>query len=129
MYTFLLMDNFIYKKMLEPVIAGILWLNLKEVCYQCCPLIWQVGSVTCGTIAYIKTDAIDHVLSILNSFHGDISFTYKQETNGKISFLDILILRSGNSFKTTINRKPTHNDIYFQGESFVPNAWKRETEH
>ena len=26
------------------------------------------------TIAYIKTDAIDHDLFILNSFHGNISF-------------------------------------------------------
>ena len=28
------------------------------------------------TIAYVKPDAIDHVLSILNSFHENISFTY-----------------------------------------------------
>ena len=63
------------------------------------------------TIAYVKTDAIDHVLSILNSFQENIWFTYEQEINGKISFLDILILRNGNSFETTVHRKPTHNDI------------------
>ena len=28
------------------------------------------------TFAYVKPDAIDHVLSILNSFHENISFTY-----------------------------------------------------
>ena len=47
------------------------------------------------TIAYIKTDATDHVSSTLNSFHKNISFTYEQEINGEISFLDILILRNG----------------------------------
>ena len=31
------------------------------------------------TIAYVKTDAIDQVLSILNSFHANISFLYEQE--------------------------------------------------
>ena len=63
------------------------------------------------TIAYVKTDAIDHDLFILNSLHGNISFTYEREINGKISFLDILILRNGNSFETTVHRKSTHNDI------------------
>ena len=65
-----------------------------------------------GTIAYVKADAIDHVLSILNSFHGTISFTYEQEINGKISFFDIVILKNGNSFETTAHPKSTHNYIY-----------------
>ena len=55
------------------------------------------------TIAYVKTDTIDHDLSTLNSFHENISFTYEQEINGKNSFLDILILRNGNSFETTVH--------------------------
>ena len=38
------------------------------------------------TIAYVKIDAIVHVLSILNSVQGSISFTYEQETNGKSLF-------------------------------------------
>ena len=79
------------------------------------------------TIAYVKPDAIDYVLSILNSFHKNISFTYEQEINGKISFLHILILRNGNSFETTVHCKSTHNDIYLHWESFTPNTWKRGT--
>ena len=75
-------------------------------------------------IAYVKPDTIDHVLSVLNSFHENISFTYEQEINGKISFIDILIMRSGNSFETTVHRKSTHNDIYIHWESFAPNTWK-----
>ena len=79
------------------------------------------------TIAYAKPDAIDHVLSILNSFQENISFTYEQEINGKISFLDILILKNGNSFETTVHRKSTHNNIYLHWELFAPNTWKRDT--
>ena len=79
------------------------------------------------TIAYVKTDTIDHDLSTLNSFHENISFTYEQEINGKNSFLDILILRNGNSFETTVHRKSTHNNIYLHWESFALNTWKRGT--
>ena len=79
------------------------------------------------TTAYAKTDATDHVLSILNSFHGNILFTYEQEINGKIYFLDILILRNGNSFETIVILKSTHNDIYLRWESFGPNTWKPGT--
>ena len=64
------------------------------------------------TIAYVKTDASDHVISVLNSFHKNISFIEEQEINGKISFLDILILRNSNSFETTVHCKSTHYDIY-----------------
>ena len=80
-----------------------------------------------GTIAYVKADAIDHVLSILNSFQENIWFTYEQEINGKISFLDILILRNGNSFETAVHRKSSHNDMFLHWGSFAPNIWKRGT--
>ena len=79
------------------------------------------------TIAYVKPDAFDHVLSVLNSFHENISFTYEQEINGKISFIDILIMKNGNSFETTVHLKSTHNDIYLHWESFAPNTLKRGT--
>ena len=114
---------------LVPVIAGILRLNWKEVYYQCYLSSYMSSwkRYVDDTIAYVKTDIIDHVLSILNSIHENILFIYEQEINGKISFLAIFILRNGNSFETTVNRKSTHNDIYLHWESFAPNAWKRST--
>ena len=65
-----------------------------------------------GTIVFVEPDAIDHVLFALDSFHEKISFTYEQQINGKISFLDILILKNGNRFETIVHRKSPHNDIY-----------------
>ena len=32
--------------------------------------------------------------------------------NGKISFLDVLIIRNNNTLKTTVYRKKTHNRVY-----------------
>ena len=98
---------------LGPVIAGIFMVELER---SLLPMLssymtsWK--NYMDDTIAYVKTDDIDHVLSILNLFHGNISLTYDQEINGKMSFLDIFILRNGNSFETTVHHKSTHNDIY-----------------
>ena len=75
------------------------------------------------TLCYIKTDSI--VLKMLNGFHGNIQFTNEVETDSKILFLDVLIVRdSNNNINTTVYRKSTNDDIYFNWESFAPNKWK-----
>ena len=43
------------------------------------------------TISYWKFNCIEHVFNALNSFHVNISFTYDQELDGMISFLDVLV--------------------------------------
>ena len=63
------------------------------------------------TILYVKVDCIEHVLNELNLFHANISFTYEQEWDGMISFLDVLVMRKNNTIETTVYRKQTHNDI------------------
>ena len=113
---------------MRPVIAGIFMGELeKSLLPKLSSYMTSWKRYEDDTIAYVKPEAIDHVLSIFNSFHKSISFTYEQEINGKISFRDILILRNGNSFETTVHRKSTHNDIYLHWESFTPNTWKRGT--
>ena len=78
-------------------------------------------------ILYVKIDCIENILNILNSFHANISFTYEQECDGMISFLDVLIMRKNNTIETTVYRKQTHNDICLHWCSFTPEAWKRDT--
>ena len=61
-----------------------------------------LGSVTAGTfmveryvddtIAYVKTDAIDYVLSNVNSFHTKIKFNCEIEDSGEITFLYVLLM-------------------------------------
>ena len=45
------------------------------------------------------------VLDILNGFHKNIKFTYELASNGKISFLDVLLIRIGKNLETTVFRK------------------------
>ena len=64
------------------------------------------------TFCYIKTDSINYVLKVLNGFHRNIQFTYEVETESKISFLDVSVIRdSGNNIKT-VYQKNTNNDMY-----------------
>ena len=49
------------------------------------------------------------------------------EENGKIAFLDVLIIRNNNTLKATVYRQKTHNGFYLHWKSFAPPTWKRRT--
>ena len=46
----------------------------------------------------------------LNEQNPDIQFTKEIEENGKIPFLDCLLIRDNDKLRTTVYRKPTHTD-------------------
>ena len=50
--------------------------------------------------------------------HSSLSFTMEEESNDEISFLDVLVIRDGISFLTTVYRKPTFTGLYTQWQSF-----------
>ena len=60
-------------------------------------------------------------------FNENIKFTYEAEHNGKISFLDVLLMRQNGKLETTIFRKETDNNIYLHWRSFAPITWKKGT--
>ena len=66
-------------------------------------------------------------MSILNSFHQNIEFTYDLEQNGKIHFLDVMFIRTNDTLQTNIYRKDIHNGVYLHWNSFAPRTWKRGT--
>ena len=106
---------------LGPVIAGIFMVELEK---SLIPNLMEHMSpwkrYVDDTIAVIKLSSIEHVLSILNSFHQNIEFTYELEQNGKINFLDVMLIRTNDTLQTTIYRKSTHNAVYLHWNSFAP---------
>ena len=78
-------------------------------------------------ICYIKVDSIDYVLRKLNDFHKNIQFTVEVEKEGRIWFLDVLMIRDKNNIETTVHRKSTNNNIYLNWTSDVPNKWTMST--
>ena len=55
------------------------------------------------TFTFVKEESIAFSLEQLNSYHPNLQFTYELENVGRLSFLDVLVIRqSNNRFKTTV---------------------------
>ena len=76
------------------------------------------------TISFIKLTSINKVLETLNSYHTNIKFTIEIETENKVWFLDVLLIRNISLISTKIYRKNTNTDIYIHWKSFASKNWK-----
>ena len=79
------------------------------------------------TFAYVKNESIDYVLSILNSFLPNISFSYEKENNSQLQFFNVLFIRNGTHLHTTVYQRDTHNDLYLRWDVLAPISWKQRT--
>ena len=57
-------------------------------------------------------DLVKKFLKYMNSRHRNIQFTCEEESNNKVSFLDISITRSNNKLVTSLYRKKTFSGVY-----------------
>ena len=64
------------------------------------------------TVTCIKSTSIPHVIEVRNSFHSNIQFTHEEERDGKVPFLEVLLIKKNDTFQTTAYRKPTNKGIY-----------------
>ncbi|UYV72472.1 hypothetical protein LAZ67_9003283 [Cordylochernes scorpioides] len=92
----------------------------KWVCNLHCDdiLFWRryVDDILC----ICKTDHEETILSTLNSYNPNLSFTMEKEQGHIIPFLDILIIRTPASFHTTVYYKNSSTPSYTHFNSFCP---------
>ena len=72
-------------------------------------------------------DLAEHLSKFCNYFntcHPNMSFSFEQEKNGKLTFLDMEVSREKRKFVTTFYRKPTFRGVYTHFESFLPTIYK-----
>lgn len=75
--------------------------------------------------AIIRIRRKSHILSLINSFHESIQFTFEDEQQGQLPFLDLMLYKKpDNSIGHQIYRKPTHTNLYLNYHSFHPPAHK-----
>ena len=53
-----------------------------------------------------------------------MSFSFEQEKNGKLSFLNIKLSREKEKLVTTVSKKPTFSGVYTHFQSFLPTVDK-----
>ena len=91
---------------LRPVIANIFMVELESVLIP--KLINHVKNwrrLVNETFAYVKRGSIEYVLSVINSFHDNIKFTYEKENNSRLLFVDVLFIIDYEEINTTSLRK------------------------
>ena len=64
---------------------------------------------------------VDH----MNSRHHSIKFTYENEVNGSLPFLDVTITKKPSSFDSKVYRKPTFVPLTMSFNATAPFAWKK----
>ena len=80
------------------------------------------------TFAFIKPNKEKEIQQILNGFHEKIKFTYENEEEEKIAFLDVSLSRDDDgNLETKVYRKATNTDIYMNWHSHAPSTWKIST--
>ncbi|UYV71926.1 hypothetical protein LAZ67_9001168 [Cordylochernes scorpioides] len=67
------------------------------------------------------------ILSVLNSFHPDVSFSHESEVNSVLPFLDILIIRTPSHYHTTVYHKINNPTFYTNYNSSCPLSHKINT--
>ena len=60
----------------------------------------------------------------VNTIHANINFTMEEEVNGKISFLDTVVVKQNNGLLLGMYTKPNATGQYFNILSLVPSGYK-----
>ena len=112
-----------------PVIAGIFMVELETTIVPTlshCLLLWR--RYVDDTLCFVKKGYRDIILAAINNFHPNINFTFEEEVNNMLSFLDILLIRQSNgTIERAVFRKQTNSGLYINWNAFAPDNWKIET--
>jgi len=73
----------------------------------------------------IKTGEAEQKLSQLNNLHPNLSFTIEREKDGKLPFLDMLLMHQGEELTSTWFSKPTDTGLILNYHALAPKRYKR----
>ena len=75
-------------------------------------------------VLFRSPDHLEKFKNYLNSKYRNIRFICKKEQNNSMSFLDVLITRTSDGFKTSVYHKPTFSGVYSNFNRFISEEYK-----
>ena len=102
---------------LSPITADIVMDDLESKCIASLPFQIPFNFRYVYIITAIPNNKIDTIKNTFNNFNHKIQFTIEEESEGRISFLDVLIIRAGDGIKTNWYHKPTWSGKYLNFNS------------
>jgi len=76
-------------------------------------------------VFFVSSLSFQEILDLSNSISANIKFTLEKPRDDEISFLDVMVHRSGDSFQYKLYTKETHSNTCLPFDSFVPVNRKR----
>ena len=113
----------------SPMLANLVLENLEEEIFKQChfsPAFYY--RYVDDIITAVPEDRIEEFNRLLNSYHTKLQFTSELEIEGKIPFLDMLLIKESDR-RLSINwyHKPTWSGRYLNFESWLPYSYKVNT--
>ena len=71
------------------------------------------------SISFVKIGTNSYIITILNNFDPNITFTYEIEKVCKLLFLDMVLIKKGSNIATTVYCRTTTNHVYLDWKSFA----------
>ena len=75
-------------------------------------------------ISFIYQPFVHVFHAYLNTSHPNMSFSFKQAINGKLSFLGVEVSRQQGNFVTTVYGRSTFSGVYTHFDNFLPTVYK-----
>ncbi|XP_037034410.1 uncharacterized protein LOC119073205 [Bradysia coprophila] len=88
------------------------------------PFFWRYVD---DILTAVPEDKADQILKAFNDYNPHVQFTIEKESNQRISFLELVIIRDGCSIKLDLYHKPSWSGRYMNFESHLPLAYKKNT--
>ena len=127
--TYFLYDGLFYKQVdgapmgspLSPVVANLFMEYFEEMALASSslkPKCWLRYVDDTFVVWPHGRDTLEEFVAHLNSIHGNIKFIMEVEKDGKLPFLDVLVMRKQDgTLGHTVYRKPTHTNRYLSAFS------------
>ena len=113
---------------LGPTLANLFLCHHETNWLDCCPLqfkpVYYKRYVDDVFLLFRSKTHVKKFLNYLNSRHKNIQFSYEEENNDVLPFLDVKVQRINNQFNTSIYRKSTFSGVYLNYKSYLPKEYK-----